>query len=105
MAQVGLEVSLFDRYPFQLSGGQRQRVLMAMAFGLAPRILIADEPTAGQDVANRDHLLLLLTRLARETGTAVILISHDKDAANALCSRVISLSLPCCQSKTSYPEA
>jgi len=77
MAQVGLEVSLFDRYPFQLSGGQRQRVLMAMAFGLAPRILIADEPTAGQDAANRNHLLLLLTRLARETGTAVILISHD----------------------------
>ena len=77
MAQVDLTPSLFDRYPFQLSGGQRQRVLMAMAFALAPRILIVDEPTAGQDAANRDHLLMLLTRLAGENGTAVILISHD----------------------------
>jgi ABC-type dipeptide/oligopeptide/nickel transport system ATPase component len=77
MAQVGLDLSLFDRYPFQLSGGQRQRVLMAMAFGLTPRILIADEPTAGQDDVNRDHLLMLLTHLAEETGAAVILISHD----------------------------
>jgi ABC-type glutathione transport system ATPase component len=77
MAQAGLDLSLFDRYPFQLSGGQRQRVLMAMAFALVPRILIADEPTAGQDDVNRDHLLMLLTQLARETGTAVILISHD----------------------------
>ncbi len=77
MAQVGLESSLFDRYPFQLSGGQRQRVLMALAFALAPRILIADEPTAGQDEANRDHLLMLLTRLARKTGTAVLIITHD----------------------------
>jgi ABC-type glutathione transport system ATPase component len=77
MAQVGLDSSLFDRYPFQLSGGQRQRVLMAMAFALSPRVLIADEPTAGQDAANRDHLLMLLTRLAKENRTAVILISHD----------------------------
>jgi len=77
MARVGLDASLFDRYPFQLSGGQRQRVLMALAFALAPRVLIADEPTAGQDEANRDHLLMLLTRLARETGTAVLLITHD----------------------------
>jgi ABC-type glutathione transport system ATPase component len=77
MEQVGLEETLFGRYPFQLSGGQRQRVLMAMAFVLSPRVLIADEPTAGQDAVNRDHLLMLLTRLARKSGTAVILISHD----------------------------
>ncbi|HKK99541.1 MAG TPA: ABC transporter ATP-binding protein [Desulfotignum sp.] len=77
MAQVGLDDSLFGRYPFQLSGGQRQRVLMAMAFALAPRVLIADEPTAGQDAASRDHLLMLLTRLAKENRTAIILISHD----------------------------
>lgn len=77
MARVGLDASLFDRYPFQLSGGQRQRVLMALAFALVPRVLIADEPTAGQDEANRDHLLMLITQLARETGTAVLLITHD----------------------------
>jgi len=44
---------------------------------MAPRVLIADEPTAGQDAASRDHLLVLITRLARENKTAVILISHD----------------------------
>ncbi|MBU0970765.1 MAG: ABC transporter ATP-binding protein [Proteobacteria bacterium] len=77
MEQVGLSASFFDRYPFQLSGGQRQRVLMAMAFGLRPQILIADEPTAGQDDSNRDHLLMLLREYTRTRLSSAIVISHD----------------------------
>ncbi len=77
MEKVGLSASFFDRYPFQLSGGQRQRVLMAIAFGLRPRILIADEPTAGQDDTNRDHLLMLLKDYTRTSLSSAIVISHD----------------------------
>ncbi len=83
MEQVGLSPAFFDRYPFQLSGGQRQRVLMAMAFGLRPRLLIADEPTAGQDEDNRDHLLMLLKAYTRTSRSSAIVISHD---LGVLCS-------------------
>ncbi|MCI5131299.1 MAG: ABC transporter ATP-binding protein [Candidatus Electrothrix sp. EH2] len=77
MAKAGLDSALFDAYPFEMSGGQRQRALMAMAAGLEPKLLIADEPTAGQDDDNRDQLISLLADLVSETGTAAILISHD----------------------------
>lgn len=77
MAESGLSPELFHRYPFQLSGGQRQRVLLALAFGLRPRVLIADEPTAGLDNAHRDRILGLLGRLRKETGAAAVVVSHD----------------------------
>jgi len=77
MEMVGLPTSRFGCHPFQLSGGQRQRAVLAMAFGLKPRVLIADEPTAGQDDENRDQILGLLGRLCRDTGAAAILVSHD----------------------------
>ncbi|MGD9211941.1 MAG: ABC transporter ATP-binding protein [Desulfobacteraceae bacterium] len=77
LTDVGLSFDHMNAYPFQLSGGQRQRVLMAMAFGLRPQVLIADEPTAGQDEDNRDLILKLLVRLQQEIKTSVIIISHD----------------------------
>lgn len=77
MAGAGLDRALFDAYPFEMSGGQRQRALMAMAAGLGPKLLIADEPFTGQDDENRDRLISLHRSLVSETGAAAILISHD----------------------------
>jgi peptide/nickel transport system ATP-binding protein len=77
LALVGLPADFAARYPHQLSGGQARRVGVARAIALNPKLIIADEPTAGLDVSVQGEILNLLTRLQREFGLTYIIITHN----------------------------
>jgi oligopeptide/dipeptide ABC transporter ATP-binding protein len=76
-------------YPHQFSGGMAQRVMVGMGMSCVPSLLIADEPTTALDVTIQAQVLALIRRLARETGTAVLLVSHDLGVISQMCHRVL----------------
>ncbi len=90
LEKVGLEAR-GHHFPTQLSGGEQQRVALARAFANSPRILFADEPTGNLDAATGAKVFDLLATLNRESGSTIILVTHDAGLAGRA-SRVIRLS-------------
>jgi putative ABC transport system ATP-binding protein len=85
-------VGLGDRlhhYPVQLSGGEQQRVALARAFILEPPIVLADEPTGNLDSQNGEHVLELLLRRHRESGTTLVMVTHDPQISSRAERRIL----------------
>ncbi len=81
--------TIMNLYPHELSGGMRQRVMIASALMLKPALLIADEPTTALDMIVRDEILGLMTELATDMGSAVLIISHDLGAVARLADYIM----------------
>ncbi len=88
---IPLPARRYGEYPHQLSGGMRQRVMIAMAIVCEPRLLIADEPTTAVDVTIQAQILDLLLELNRDTGMAILLITHDLGVVAESCQRAITM--------------
>jgi peptide/nickel transport system ATP-binding protein len=91
LAQVGLAHAL-DRHPLRLSGGERRRLGVARVHLAGPELLVADEPTAGVDAAQRDGILALLLRPPGRPPPSAVVISHDLGLLSRWCDRLLVLA-------------
>jgi peptide/nickel transport system ATP-binding protein len=82
---------VLKRYPHELSGGMRQRVLIAQAFSLNPRVIIADEPTTALDVTVQKQVLRLIRQLQRDHNTTLLFVTHDLGVVAQICDRMTVL--------------
>ena len=82
---------VMQSYPHELSGGMRQRILIAAAFAPSPRLIVADEPTTALDVTVQKEILKLIRELQRETGTAVLFVTHDMGVVAKISQKVTVL--------------
>lgn len=87
---VGIEEYL-ERYPHELSGGQRQRVALARSVVYEPSVLLLDEPFSNLDTELKDHIRLDLLEILKKLQITTILVTHDKEDANVLADKVVSL--------------
>ena len=91
LARVGIAPSRYGSYPHEFSGGMRQRVAIALAMALNPQLVIADEPTTSLDVAVAAQVMAELSTLCRESGSALLLISHNLALAGTWCDQIAVL--------------
>ncbi len=91
LERVGIDPSRYGSYPHEFSGGMRQRLAIALALALSPPLVIADEPTTSLDVAVAGQVMAELAGLCEESGSALLLISHDLAMAGRWCERIAVL--------------
>lgn len=92
LKSVGFSEELFEQSPFDLSGGQKRRVAIAGVLAMRPEVLILDEPTAGLDPAGRDEILGLISKMHKELGITVILVSHSMEDVAKYVDRIIVMN-------------
>ena len=92
LKQVGFDDEYFYQSPFDLSGGQKRRVAIAGVLAMKPDVLILDEPTAGLDPKGRDDILSLISKLHKEMGITIILVSHSMEDVADYVDRIIVMN-------------
>lgn len=92
LQNVGFPENLYYQPPFDLSGGQKRRVAIAGVLAMKPEVLILDEPTAGLDPAGRDEILGLVTKMHKELGITIILVSHSMEDVAEYVERLIVMN-------------